>query len=79
MFMGSVLLYLFLAFILYQLVFKFIIPIYRTTRQVKKSFREMRDRMNAQQSQQQGYDTAPEAAQKKDNIGGDYIEFEEVK
>ena len=79
MFMGSVLLYLFLAFILYQLVFKFIIPIYRTTRQVKKSFREMRDRMNAQQGQQQGFDTAPEAVKKKDNIGGDYIEFEEVK
>lgn len=70
--------YLFLAYILYQLVFKFIIPIYRTTRQVKKGFREMQERMNDQMAQQQQY--GPEAQTRKEEKGnlGDYIEFEEV-
>jgi hypothetical protein len=72
--MMKFLFYLFLAYILYQLVFKFIIPIYRTTRQVKKGFREMQDRME----QQQGYaEPAQPLREEKGNLG-DYIEFEEV-
>ena len=70
--------YLFLAYILYQLVFKFIIPIYRTTRQVKKGFREMQERVNDQMQGQPPY--GPEAQPRKEEKGnlGDYIEFEEV-
>ena len=76
--MSSVFLYILLAFILYQLIFKFIIPIYRTTRQVKRSFREMKERMHGQQTQN-GYNSTPEPEKQKDNIKGDYIDFEEVK
>ena len=76
--MMKFLFYLFLAYILYQLVFKFIIPIYRTTRQVKKGFREMQDRMNQHMEQQQGYaEPAQPLREEKGNLG-DYIEFEEV-
>jgi len=76
--------YLFFAFLIYlayRLVFHFIIPIYKTTRQVKKQFRDMHERMqdhiNEQQSYQQTSTSEPEP--KKQQIGGDYIDFEEVK
>jgi hypothetical protein len=62
-------------------VFYFILPIYKTTRQVKKGFQEMQDRMN--QQQQQG--SAPHSNEKvsSNKTGGsqvgEYIDFEEVK
>jgi hypothetical protein len=71
--------YLFLAYILYQLIFKFIIPLYRTTRQVKKGFREMQERMNQQMQQQQTYaDQSQQPDRNSKSSLGDYIEFEEV-
>jgi hypothetical protein len=78
----SLLLYGFLAYMLYRLIFHFIIPIVRTTRRVKRSFRQMQEQMNGQYSQQAagnfgyGQETTTNAA-KKDNE--DYIEFEEIK
>jgi hypothetical protein len=80
----SLLFYAFLAYLLYRLIFNFIIPIYRTTRQVKKSFRTMQDQMrqhgdpNYSASQPQ---SAKSTKQKKPEAGkvGDYIDFEEVK
>ena len=74
---------------LYQFVFKLVIPIYRTTRQVKRSFREMQERMNTHANGQtynngqpyqgvnghnQQNDTAP-----KETKTGEYIDFEEIK
>jgi hypothetical protein len=63
----------------YKFIFDFIIPIYRTTRQVKKGFREMNDRMNQHMQQQQGQFTPKEEPQKPQQKEGDYIEFEEIK
>ena len=81
---GVMLRYLFYAFLIYlayRLVFHFIIPIYKTTKQVKKQFREMHSRMedhiNQQQANQQT--TYAQAENKKEQVGGDYIDFEEVK
>ena len=81
---GVMLRYLFYAFLIYlayRLVFHFIIPIYKTTKQVKKQFREMHSRMedhiNQQQANQQTGETQPE--NKTAQVGGDYIDFEEVK
>ena len=84
--------YLFFAFLIYlgyRLVFHFIIPIYKTTRQVKKQFREMsarmnssdghsrmEDQMNQQQANQQPSTPHPE---NKKQQAGDYIDFEELK
>ena len=61
-------------------MFNFIIPVYRTTKQVRKQFREMHDRaeehMKKQQADQQA--TTPQPETKKEQVG-DYIDFEEVK
>ena len=78
--MLTYLFYFLLAFSLYQLIFKFILPIYRTTRQVKKGFREMQERMQqhgaAQPSQTQKSNTNFRSSKEQE---GDYIDFEEVK
>ena len=77
--MFSLLFYGFLIYLLYRLVFHFIIPLYKTTRQVKKSFRNMQDQMRQHTGAQ---NTAPqETPTKKTGTGkvGDYIDFEEIK
>ena len=75
--------YLFFAFLIYlayRLVFHFIIPIYKTTRQVKKQFREMHSQMQENMSQKQPYQqTATPATENKTQQAGDYIDFEELK
>ena len=75
--------YIFLAYMLYQVVFKLIIPIYRTTRQVKRSFRDMQEQMQAH-AQAQGrppvddtVNTTTNGTQPKKT--GEYIDFEEIK
>jgi hypothetical protein len=74
---------LFVLYLLYKLIFDFIIPVYRTTKQVKKQVNEMQGRMNEQmdQFQQQSGQTQPphEKAAPKTADGHDYIEYEEVK
>ena len=76
--MLTYLFYFFLAYLLYRLVFNFIIPIYRTTRQVKKGFREMHERMNGRpQNNTQQNASAPKGSDKPKV--GEYIDFEEVK
>ena len=74
------LLYAFLIYLAYRLVFHFIIPVYKTTRQVKKQFREMHSRMEDQMNQYQAnqQNPTPQPENKKEQAG-DYIEFEEVK
>jgi len=72
--------YAFLIYLAYRLIFHFIIPIYKTTKQVKKQFREMHSRMedniNQQQANQQNM---PPRQEDKKAQAGDYIDFEEVK
>ncbi|TMI65557.1 MAG: hypothetical protein E6H07_06485 [Bacteroidetes bacterium] len=75
----KILLYAFLIYLGYKIIFQFIIPVYRTTRQVKKQFREMNERMN-EYAKQQGEQSAPEKEpQITKDKPGDYIEFEEIK
>lgn len=73
---------LFALYLLYKLIFDFIIPVARTTKQVKKQFNEMNSRMQENLHQQQAKDsnltkntTSATASGKRD----DYIEFEEIK
>jgi hypothetical protein len=84
----SLFIYALLAYLLYRLVFGFIIPVVRTTRRVKKSFRDMHERMNGQYAQQGGnpYGSAAHSQQQQTaahkttgSDDDDYIEFEEVK
>jgi hypothetical protein len=78
--MFSLLFYGFLIYLLYRLVFHFIIPLYKTTRQVKKSFRNMQDQMR-QHTDPYGQQQPQNSQQKKPAASktGDYIDFEEVK
>jgi hypothetical protein len=64
---------------LYKLVFDFIIPVYRTTRQVKKGFREMNERMRQHTEGFQQQNTSIPKSKTEKNPPEDYIEFEEVK
>ncbi|HEX6847474.1 MAG TPA: hypothetical protein VF144_10875 [Chitinophagaceae bacterium] len=72
--------YAFLIYLAYRLIFHFIIPVYKTTRQVKKQFREMNTRMEDQMNQyQSGQPTPTPDKEHKKQQAGDYIDFEEVK
>jgi len=73
-------LYAFLAYILFQFIFKLVIPVYMATRKIKKGFREMQEKMQEQQNQQQGYTPQASATKPEPKTkAGDYIDFEEVR
>jgi len=74
------LLYAILIWFLYNLVFRLIIPVYKTTRQVKKKFREMRGQMQDNQSGQQDFKQQAAPPKSSSTPGSsDYIDFEEIK
>ena len=75
-------------YILYQFIFKLVIPVFIASRKIKKGFREMQSRMQEQMQQQQqqqqqqqsGYAQQTETSAPDSKFkSGDYIEFEEVK
>lgn len=74
-----ILLYAFLIYLAYKIIFDMIIPIYRTTKQVKKGFREMNERMNDHLKKEQEPFDLKEQPQKPKEKPGDYIEYEEIK
>jgi hypothetical protein len=60
-------------------VFKFLIPLYNTTQQLRKGFHEMNDRMNSATGQPQNAQQArPNNDTPKEKVG-EYIDFEEIK
>jgi len=75
------LLFAVLAWFLYNLVFKLIIPVYKTTRQMKEKFREMHANMQDPMQQQPDFTTQPNGAEKSSSKKSkeDYIDFEEIK
>ena len=83
--MWNVILYGLLIWFLYNLIFRFIIPIYRASRKMKQQFRDiqenMRQTMNPNQhttasaSASAGPSPRPASKGSKD----DYLDFEEVK
>lgn len=69
---------LFLLYLLYKFIFDFIIPVYESSKRIKKQFGDMQEKM---QNDMRNYQnpkkpSQPEPAPKKE---GDYIDFEEVK
>jgi len=71
-------LYAFLAYILYQFIFSFIIPVYKVSRKVKKGFREMHQRMQEQQESFKQPAQPAHAQPGPSTNKGDYIDFEEM-
>lgn len=76
---------IFLIYLVYKLIVNVIIPIYRSTKQIKKQFGEMKENMqNMQQGNFNGQTQTPPVNQTQNTPTtpekeGDYIEFEEVK
>jgi len=76
----SFLFFTFVAYLIFKLVFDFIIPVYKTTRQVKQKFRDMNEQMRGQQGQQASQNNQPKNnTDSKKSTLGEYIDFEEVK
>jgi hypothetical protein len=71
---------LFVLYLLYRLIFDFIIPVYKTSKQVSQKMSEMQSRMNEQMKKQQSGQHPGSSTEKTVKPAKeDYIEFEEVK
>lgn len=77
----KLLFYILIGYILYKLVFGFIIPVYNSTKQVRRQMRDMQQHLRDQFQQQQQEQPAPSPAKEpaKPRDKGDYIDFEEIK
>ncbi|HEY9262214.1 hypothetical protein [Chitinophaga sp.] len=77
------LLSIFIAWLLYKLVFDLLIPGYKVTKQVRRQMSDMQDHMRQQYENQQGtpgnhqQPSPPPEPKKVDK--GDYLDFEEIK
>ena len=79
--MLRVLLYIFLIYLVYQFVFNFLIPLYKTAQKLRNGFHEMDNRMNAGSDGTQhssAQKTPPNNDPSKEKVG-EYIDFEEIK
>lgn len=72
---------LFLLYLLYKFIFDFIIPIYESSKKIKKQFGEMQEKMQSDMRNYQNQQQAAQAQQQKPSTKkeGDYIDFEEIK
>jgi len=67
-------------YFLYKVVFGVVLPVYRTTKQVRKGFQDMQSRMNEYQNETQQQPGDKQASSKPDiDDLGEYIDFEEIK
>jgi len=79
--MLKIIFYTFIFWLLYKLIFDFIVPVYQSTKQVRRQMGDIQDRMRQQyQEQQQAQQEAqrPQASAKKADKK-DYLDFEEIK
>ena len=72
---------LFVIYMVYKLVFEFIIPVYRTTKQMKQKMNNIHQKMKQQEDLKNNNhrSSTPEAVQAKQTFSDDYIEYEEIK
>ena len=69
---------LLVLYLVYKLIFDFIIPVYKTSKQVSQKMGEMQSKMNDHLNKQQSH-TNTAAEKPAEPAKEDYIEFEEVK
>lgn len=75
------LLYALLIYMAYRLIFHFIIPVYKTTKQMRRQFQDIHNKMNEQMNRSNetnGERQHSNPSPSKEQVG-DYIDFEEVK
>ena len=73
---------LFLLYLAYKLIFDFIIPVYRTTKQMKQKMSDLHERMENQHRQNTASTPSPGNTTSKTQsktAAGDYIDYEEIK
>ena len=69
---------LFLVYLAYKLIFEFVIPVYKTTKQMKQKMNEMHQKMQQQDSFNKEQAANSFTSQKK-VPNEDYIDYEEIK
>ncbi|MBC7537135.1 MAG: hypothetical protein H7258_15700 [Ferruginibacter sp.] len=72
---------LFVIYMLYKMVFEFIIPVYRTTKQMKQKMNEMHQKMQPPQevNNKNHSNSTQQPKTPKETFSDDYIEYEEIK
>ena len=70
---------LILLYILYKLIFDFIIPVYKTTKRVKKQFGDMQNKMQDQMNKFNEKQAASTTDPSNKPVKEDYIDYEEIK
>ncbi len=73
---------LFLLYLAYKLIFEFIIPVYKTTKQMKQKMADLNQKMESQNRQNAAPSTSANdnaSKTKGKTVAGDYIDYEEVK
>ena len=71
---------LFVIYIVYKLIFEFIIPVYNTTKQVKRKINEMQHQMHQQEKNNfQQREEGPTNSKSTSVNDSDYIDYEEIK
>jgi hypothetical protein len=73
------LLYGLLFYLALRLIFNFIIPLFKTTSQIRQQFKDVQNRMQDQMNNQQNQPSQRDTAQPQKVAKEDYIEFEEIK
>ena len=79
--MLRIIFYTFILWLLYKLIFDFIVPIYQSTKQVRRQMGDIQERMRQQfeQQQQAAEPQRPQATTAKKADKNDYLDFEEIK
>jgi sortase (surface protein transpeptidase) len=70
------------VYLIYKLVFEFVIPVNKASKQMREKLQEMQEQQRFQQEQARAQAQAkaePVASTKSASSDKDYIEFEEVK
>ena len=72
---------IFLLWLFYKIVFDFIVPVYQSTKQVRRQMGDIQERMRQQfeQQQQAAEPQRPQATTAKKADKNDYLDFEEIK
>jgi len=79
--MIRILLWVILAYVIYQFVFKFIIPLVRVSRQMKRQIRDFQQQAGFGKEHYRQYNQQQrgQAEKKSADKAGEYIDFEEIK
>ncbi|HRP30892.1 MAG TPA: hypothetical protein PKV73_03350 [Agriterribacter sp.] len=72
-------LYILLGYLLFRFITRFLFPVYKTGRHIKRQFDDMQQRMQENMRQQSSSTPPPPQNTSSSKPEGEYIEFEEVK